>query len=111
KIPGLEMKLKAVEMDFLYKDSYTQEIPEAYETLLLDVLEGDSTLFMRADQVEAAWKVVMPAITAWKRSPSKQLRFYEPGSWGPAAAKNLLKPFAKDWILLPGVQDTNPSSH
>jgi glucose-6-phosphate 1-dehydrogenase len=107
KIPGLEMKLKAVEMDFLYKDSYTQEIPEAYETLLLDVLEGDSTLFMRADQVEAAWKVVMPAIAAWKRSPAKQLRFYEPGSWGPQAAKNLLKPFAKDWILLPGTQETN----
>lgn len=111
KIPGLEMKLKPVEMDFLYKDSYTQEIPEAYETLLLDVLEGDSTLFMRADQVEAAWKVVMPAINAWKRSPAKQLRFYEPGSWGPDAARKLLKPYAKDWILLPAAQETNPSSH
>ena len=102
KIPGLQMKLTPVEMDFMYKDAYTQEIPEAYETLLLDVLEGDATLFMRADQVEAAWKVVMPIINAWKKSPSKQLRFYEPGSWGPAAANKLLKPFAKDWVLLPG---------
>ena len=102
KIPGLQMKLTPVEMDFMYKDAYTQEIPEAYETLLLDVLEGDATLFMRADQVEAAWKVVMPVLNAWKKFPSRQLRFYEPGSWGPAAAKAMLKPFAKDWILLPG---------
>ncbi len=101
KIPGLQMKLKPVEMDFTYKDAYSDDIPEAYETLLLDVLEGDATLFMRADQVEAAWKVVMPVINAWKKHPSKQLRFYEPGSWGPVAASKLLKPFAKDWILLP----------
>ncbi|MEO5685698.1 MAG: glucose-6-phosphate dehydrogenase [Chitinophagaceae bacterium] len=102
KVPGLQMKLTPVEMDFMYKDAYTQGIPEAYETLLLDVLEGDATLFMRADQVEAAWKVVMPVINAWKKNPAKQLRFYEPGSWGPAAANTLLKPYAKDWILLPG---------
>ncbi|MEP7278478.1 MAG: glucose-6-phosphate dehydrogenase, partial [Bacteroidota bacterium] len=98
KVPGLQMKLKPVEMDFMYKDVYTGDIPEAYETLLLDVLEGDATLFMRADQVEAAWKVVMPIINAWRKHPTKQLRFYEPGSWGPAAAGKLLKPFAKDWI-------------
>jgi glucose-6-phosphate 1-dehydrogenase len=101
KVPGLQMKLKPVEMDFMYKDAYTDDIPEAYETLLLDVLEGDATLFMRADQVEAAWKVVMPVINAWKKHPSKQLHFYPPGSWGPAAANKLLKPYAKDWILLP----------
>ncbi|MFT3933071.1 MAG: glucose-6-phosphate dehydrogenase [Chitinophagaceae bacterium] len=101
KVPGLQMKLTPVEMDFMYKDAYTNDIPEAYETLLLDVLEGDATLFMRADQVEAAWKVVMPIINAWKKTPSKQLRFYEPGTWGPTAATALLKPFAKDWVLLP----------
>ncbi|MEP6746937.1 MAG: glucose-6-phosphate dehydrogenase [Bacteroidota bacterium] len=101
KIPGLQMKLKPVEMDFMYKDAYSDDIPEAYETLLLDVLEGDATLFMRADQVEAAWKIVMPVINAWKKHPSKLLHFYQPGSWGPVAANKLLKPFAKDWILLP----------
>src|SRR5690606_29112512 len=57
KIPGLKMKLKPVEMDFTYQESYTETIPEAYEALLLDVLDGNPTLFMRADQVEAAWKV------------------------------------------------------
>ena len=109
KIPGLQMKLKPVEMDFTYKDAYPDDIPEAYETLLLDVLEGDATLFMRADQVEAAWKVVMPVINAWKKHPSKQLRFYEPGSWGPVAANKLLKPYAKDWILLPEEVSSAPA--
>jgi glucose-6-phosphate 1-dehydrogenase len=104
KTPGLEMKLTPVEMDFTYKDAYGNNIPEAYETLLLDVLEGDATLFMRADQVEAAWKVVVPVINAWKKQPRKKLFYYKPGTWGPAAAARLLKPYAKDWLLLPGLE-------
>jgi len=101
KVPGLDMKLLPVEMDFMYTDAYKQSLPEAYEALLLDVLEGDATLFMRADQIEAAWKVVMPILDAWKKAPAKQLRFYEAGSWGPAAANALLKPYAKEWFTLP----------
>jgi glucose-6-phosphate 1-dehydrogenase len=104
KVPGVQMKLKPVEMDFTYKDSYEEATPEAYETLLLDVLEGDTTLFMRSDQVEAAWKVVMPIITSWKKNPKKELHAYKAGSWGPLAAKQLLKGYAKDWILLPEIQ-------
>ncbi len=100
KVPGLQMKLKPVEMDFTYKESYNESIPEAYEALLLDVLIGDATLFMRADQVEAAWKVVMPIINTWRKYPAKQLHLYKAGSWGPAAAKELLKPYVKDWCLL-----------
>ena len=100
KVPGLQMKLKPVEMDFTYKDSYNEAIPEAYEALLLDVLIGDATLFMRADQVEAAWKVVMPIINTWRKYPAKQLHLYKAGSWGPTAAKELLKPYVKDWCLL-----------
>jgi glucose-6-phosphate 1-dehydrogenase len=101
KVPGVQMKLKPVEMDFTYKESYTEATPEAYETLLLDILDGDATLFMRSDQVEAAWKVVMPIINAWKKNPKKGLLKYEAGSWGPAAATTLLKPFAKKWVVLP----------
>ena len=101
KIPGLEMKLFPVEMDFMYQDAYTGNVPEAYEALLLDVLEGDATLFMRADQVEAAWKVVMPILDAWKKYPSRKLHFYKSGTWGPVAADALLKPFAKEWFRLP----------
>lgn len=101
KVPGLQMKLKPVEMDFTYKESYTETIPEAYEALLLDALHGDATLFMRADQIEAAWKVVMPILDAWKKHPARDLHLYEAGSCGPTAAKNLLKPYAKEWYELP----------
>jgi glucose-6-phosphate 1-dehydrogenase len=101
KIPGVEMKLKPVEMDFTYKESYSEATPEAYETLLLDVLDGDATLFMRSDQVEAAWKVVMPILNAWKKYPKKQLLKYAAGTWGPQAATSLLKPYGKKWVVLP----------
>ncbi|HET6253965.1 MAG TPA: glucose-6-phosphate dehydrogenase [Puia sp.] len=100
KVPGLHMKLVPVEMDFTYSDKLSQSLPEAYETLLLDILEGDATSFMRTDQIEAAWKVVMPILDAWKKSPGKQLYFYPAGSWGPAAADKLLKPYAKEWYKL-----------
>ncbi|HXB91044.1 MAG TPA: glucose-6-phosphate dehydrogenase [Puia sp.] len=100
KAPGLHMHLLPVEMDFMYKNAYTESLPEAYEALLLDVLEGDATLFMRADQIEAGWKVVMPILDAWKASPGKKLQFYEAGTWGPAAATAILKPYAREWFSL-----------
>ncbi|CAN5746480.1 glucose-6-phosphate dehydrogenase [soil metagenome] len=98
KVPGLQMKLKPVEMDFTYNESYTEAIPEAYEALLLDVFYGDATLFMRADQVETTWKVVMPIVDAWKKNPSKQLLYYKAGTPGPKAPNDLLKPFADEWF-------------
>jgi glucose-6-phosphate 1-dehydrogenase len=101
KVPGLQMKLQAVDMDFTYQANYAESLPEAYEALLLDVLEGDATLFMRADQVDAAWKVVMPILNAWKKFPSKKLHFYEAGTWGPKAAHDLVKPYADKWCQLP----------
>ena len=101
KVPGVQMKLKPVEMDFTYKESYSEPSPEAYEALLLDAIEGDASLFMRSDQVEAAWKVVMPILNAWNKDPKKMLHKYKAGSWGPTAAQELLKPHAKEWILLP----------
>lgn len=100
KVPGLHMKLLPVEMDFMYKDAYKESLPEAYESLLLDVLEGEATQFMRADQIEAAWKCVMPILEAWEKNPRKQLRTYEAGTWGPASANTLLKPYAKEWFRL-----------
>ena len=70
KRPGQSMTLNPVDMIFSYKDAYEEDHePEAYETLLLDVMDGNATQFMRADQVEAAWKVVMPIIGAWEARP------------------------------------------
>jgi glucose-6-phosphate 1-dehydrogenase len=101
KVPGLHMKLAPVEMDFTYPADYSVSLPEAYESLLLDALDGWATQFMRADQIEWAWKVVMPILDAWKKNPKKQLQFYPAGTWGPPAANALLKPFAKEWFHLP----------
>ena len=63
------MALNPVDMIFRYKDVYDDNEPEAYETLLLDVMEGNATLFMRSDQVEAAWNIVMPILDAWQNRP------------------------------------------
>jgi glucose-6-phosphate 1-dehydrogenase len=101
KKPGLEMILRPVEMKFDYNQSYHSGTPEAYETLLLDIMEGDSTLFMRADQVEAAWKVLMPIINSWENSPSINFPNYEAGMQGPEDAEALIARDGHSWIVMP----------
>ena len=89
-------------MDFTYKESYdSTPVPEAYEALLLDVLQGDATLFMRADQVEAAWAVVMPILDAWKAHAAPHFPNYAAGTWGPEAAQELVHRDGFRWALLP----------
>jgi glucose-6-phosphate 1-dehydrogenase len=97
KYPGPEMILKPVEMKFNYQDSFAIPSPDAYETLLLDVMKKDPTLFMRADQVEAAWKVLMPVLTEWAQKTPQDFPNYAAGSWGPKAADELLKRDGHAW--------------
>jgi len=99
KRPGLKMILYPVDMQFNYKEFYTSGTPEAYETLLLDIMEGDSTLFMRADQVEAAWKALMPVISTWETNPSVNFPNYEAGSQGPEDAEALIARDGHNWIV------------
>lgn len=101
KRPGQTMILSPVDMVFNYKDEYDGDEPEAYETLLYDVMEGDATLFMRADQVEAAWEVVMPIIDVWKARKPMDFPNYAPGSWGPEDAEALIARDGHNWINLP----------
>ena len=101
KRPGQAMILSPVDMVFNYKDEYNGDEPEAYETLLYDVMEGDATLFMRADQVEAAWEVVMPIIDVWKARRPMDFPNYSPGSWGPEDAEALIARDGHNWINLP----------
>ena len=102
KRPGQSMTLNPVDMIFNYKDAYPEEHePEAYETLLLDVMEGNPAQFMRADQVEAAWKVVMPIIEAWQQRPPIDFPNYAPDSWGPEDAEALIARDGHNWITLP----------
>ena len=97
KRPGQTLALDPVEMVFSYHDAYNGQDPEAYETLLLDVMTGDATLFMRADQVEAAWKVVTPILEAWE-SETPEFPNYAPGSWGPEAADALVEKDGFQWM-------------
>jgi glucose-6-phosphate 1-dehydrogenase len=104
KKPGQSMVLNPVEMTFNYKDEYDDHEPEAYETLLLDVMEGNATLFMRSDQVEAAWKIVMPIIEVWDSRPPVDFPNYAPDSWGPEDAEALIARDGRNWVSLPGDQ-------
>jgi glucose-6-phosphate 1-dehydrogenase len=98
KQPGLKMLLDNVNMNFDYESSFTNQSPEAYETLLLDVMQGDSTLFMRADQVETAWKIIMPVLEYWENNPADDFPNYEAGTWGPPQADELLARNDRSWL-------------
>lgn len=104
KRPGLQMVLHPVEMQFSY-DKSNSGTPEAYETLLLDVMEGDSTLFMRADQVEAAWKILMPILETWNANPSVNFPNYAAGSQGPEDAEALIAKDGHTWTVVSSVKE------
>ena len=94
-------------MVFRYQDAYEGNEPEAYETLLLDVMTGNATLFMRSDQVEAAWKIIMPILNAWQLKPPVDFPNYAPDSWGPEAAEALIAKDGNNWIVLPFEKKNN----
>lgn len=101
KDPGLQMILNPVEMQFNYNQQYDSETPEAYETLLLDVMQGDATMFMRADQVDAAWDVLMPIINHWEATNPMDFPNYAAGTWGPEDAEALIAQDGNTWLMMP----------
>ncbi len=102
KKPGQAMVLNPVDMIFSYADAYEDgHEPEAYETLLLDVMEGNATLFMRNDQVEAAWEIITPILEAWDTRPAVDFPNYGPDSWGPEDAEALIAKDGFNWVTLP----------
>ena len=101
KRPGTEMALNPVEMVFSYADTFDEQEPEAYETLLEDVIEGNQTLFMRADQVEAAWEVITPLLEAWQKRPPVDFPNYATDSWGPEDAEALIARDGNFWATAP----------
>jgi glucose-6-phosphate 1-dehydrogenase len=92
KQPGTKLLLQPVTMRFNYQESFSLPIPDAYETLLWDVMNNDATLFMRADQVEAAWQIIMPILDAWPSHPPVDFPNYAAGTWGPEEANALFNP-------------------
>ena len=103
KVPGAavaltsEVEVAAVDMDFSYDEAFGGTSAPAYETLLLDVMIGEATLFTRSDEVEAAWRVIDPLIQYWESNPPDQMPTYASGTWGPREADELIEADGVEW--------------
>ncbi len=100
KLPGPKVRIYPVKMNFNYGTSFGGTTPEAYERLILDVMAGDQTLFMRRDAVEAAWEFVGPILEHWDREGTNELHPYQAGTWGPEAADALIEADGRRWRTL-----------
>ena len=99
KAPDTVADARSVDMEFHYAQAFGQTaIPESYERLLLDALQGDASLFTRADEVEAAWSLIDPILQMWETDQTPPLAVYEPGSWGPAESDALLTRDNRKWM-------------
>ena len=107
KVPGGEMIIKSVSLDMFYKETFKTEAPEAYERLIRDAIDGDPTLFIRGDEAEAAWRVIDPIEQGWAASKNPPHQ-YEPGSWGPQAAMDLIENDGRRWIQSTDAEHPEP---
>jgi len=98
KEPGSGMETRPVTMEFHYAGEFgAGALPEAYERLLLDALNGDASLFARADEIELAWSLIDPVLEKWEGEEAPPLAFYESGTWGPSEADRLLAADGRTW--------------
>jgi len=99
KVPDAELEMKPVSLEFHYHEAFSgQEIPDAYERLLLDALNGDASLFTRADEIEQAWSIVDPIIAGLDRPDAPRPYYYSEGSWGPVEADRFLAIDGRSWL-------------
>jgi glucose-6-phosphate 1-dehydrogenase len=99
KVPDHEQEMRSVDMDFHYRSSFGEALPEAYERLLLEALAGDAALFTRSDSIEAAWGLLDPVLHGWEAQGPGGLVIYPTGSWGPREADDLLRRDGRGWRL------------
>lgn len=99
KVPGHPMRIRPYQMDFGYADAF-ERAPQAYERLILDAALGDSTLFTRSDEVEAAWAFLEPILEGCRERPVRRLPTYAAGSWGPREADELIEADGRKWMLV-----------
>jgi glucose-6-phosphate 1-dehydrogenase len=95
KVPGAGFEIRSVNMDLLYGTAFLEEVPDAYQRLLLDLLLGDPTLFIRADEAEGAWEILDPVVRAW--TESEKVSPYPAGTWGPEEAEELIERDGRRW--------------
>jgi glucose-6-phosphate 1-dehydrogenase len=98
KEPGVGMKTRSVDMEFHYAEDFgAAALPDAYERLLMDAMQGDASLFARADEIELAWELTDPIVATWERPDAPPLVIYEPGSWGPIEADDFMGQDGQTW--------------
>jgi len=100
KIPGLSQLIQPVKMDFQYGSYFGSAPPEAYERLICDCMSGDNTLFARADEALASWKLLTPVLEYWASEKPKDFPNYASGTWGPKTADELLMRDGYQWRLI-----------
>jgi glucose-6-phosphate 1-dehydrogenase len=100
KLPGPKVRIYPVKMDFHYGSTFGEQSPEAYERLMLDVMAGDASLFMRRDAVEASWAWIGSIFDAWSASGTRYLPEYGAGTWGPVEADRLVEADGREWRTL-----------
>ncbi len=100
KVPDSGMKLRMTDLDFSFRNQYAGGMPEAYQRLLLDVINGDASLFARSDEVELAWGIIDPIQRVWESSSAPPLAFYAEGDWGPAASSQWMAGQGRAWFDL-----------
>lgn len=106
KVPDTEADMRSVEMEFHYSDSFSgTKIPEAYERLILEAIQGDHTLFNQDDLTEKSWKWIDPILEEWQNKNAMPLESYEPGSWGPESADLLIHQDGCDWQITCGEEN------
>jgi glucose-6-phosphate 1-dehydrogenase len=99
KEPGAGMRTRSVNMEFHYAEDFgAAALPEAYERLLLDAMQGDASLFARADEIELAWGIIDPILEGWEQPDAPPLAVYQPGGWGPIEADELLAQDGRTWL-------------
>lgn len=97
KIPGAARQLSSVDMNFSYNEAFGIESPDAYERLIADCILGDSTLFIRRDEIEASWRIIDSITKTWQHLPASTVHTYRAGTWGPTEADDLIQRDGRFW--------------
>jgi len=100
KVPDAGMKTRLVDLDFTFRRQFSGELPDAYQRLLLDAMQGDASLFARSDEVEASWAVIDPIQTGWDSGAGPELGLYEHGDWGPPSSARWMESQGRQWFDL-----------
>jgi glucose-6-phosphate 1-dehydrogenase len=101
KKPGSEMRVHPVDIDYQYAQDFDRHtLPDAYERLLLDFIQGDASLFARADEIDLAWKIMDPVLESWSEPDGPPLQIYKPGTWGPEETQAFIRQDGRQWYYL-----------